>query len=326
MNFLGNLFNKLLFSRKEEKYTEINWSEIQQSDMKYLGDLTRKIDAINLNDFDYSEIVNLIRGLTKGHPTPVLTLDKNTFVWRIVTYPEKPKNFKNLIYPPPEQACQNRANKHGDSMFYGAFHKDTPLLELKVNPGDFFVRSKWCWNKTNRVINIGYDVENITKYNSDREIPSWKRVEFPGLNKGVYNFTEKYLSERFSQEILPGSENIYNLTNAIAEAMISQKERHGLIYPSIANKLVGDNIVLKQSFIDEGGLKFINAEWIKIVKKEDNRHYYEFFDFADEIGRDGFIYWKGRRGLIDVSKSPGYYFDDIDNEFKDASGAVIEKS
>jgi hypothetical protein len=152
--------------------------------------------------------------------------------------------------------------------------------------------------------------------NSNRESPKWIKTDNDIPTQDELNsYIQNFLAKTFSQIISKNNPNLYKITIAIAEKHYSEDESlnvlfDGILYPSIPMSANGDNLAIRQSFVDDGNLEFMEAEWIQIKNVHDMKFDVEVLDWANSTTSEGKINWKGRLQLWDVHPDEGFYFAD----------------
>jgi hypothetical protein len=274
------------------------------------------IQHIDLAEISIEEIKEIIRPLFTGYTLDTPNLSAGIDLFRGVMYTDKPDNISFLSYPPKELAKENRSSRKNHPFFYAATSRQVPLFELRLLENDTLVLSRWKTKKEILVNNIGYSEENFKMLNSNRENPKWINAEndIPTQNE-LNNYIQNFLAKTFSQIISKNNPNLYKITIAIAEKHYSEDESvnvlfDGILYPSIPMSANGDNLAIRQSFVDEGNLEFMEAEWIQIKNVHDMKFDVEVLDWANSITSEGKINWKGRLQLWDVHSDEGFYFAD----------------
>ena len=262
--------------------------------MKY-SEIRDKISEIKRVDLKIAKIEYLREKIDKilikcGKKVPIL-LDGEE-LYRVVNFKDKPLTRKKISYPSPEDVTEDqRANRAGQNRFYCSISKGLAILE-KAKEGDFITISKWRVKKkffTN-------DVRNNRFKNAK---PSLQ-------NKIILQF----INDEFLQEINKGEEYRYKISIAISESLAGVDHNitdengitsrfGGLIYPSIHTG--GDNLVLFPETVDSC-LELINIEYGQVEKVNNPEVIFNQLDFANTVGGNGEIEWKGRRAEWKIEK------------------------
>lgn len=275
-----------------------------------------QLDKIDLTVITIEEIKEILKNLFIGYTqnTPLIPAGLNLF--RGIAYENKPTNISFLSYPPINFAKVNRASRQNQQFFYSAISRNVPLFELGLEEDNTFVLARWQTKKELLVNNIGYTEETFKILNSNRERPKWDNTGERLASKSKLNdYVQNYLAKTFSQKVPKDNLNIYKHTIAIAEKLYSEDEISnvkfdGILYPTIAMNANSDNIVIRKSFVDDGNLTFMEAEWIKVKKVHDLKYDVDVLDWANSTSDAGEIEWKGRLQLWDIYPDEGFYFAD----------------
>ncbi|WP_066757899.1 RES domain-containing protein [Crocinitomix algicola] len=253
---------------------------------KYLAELNEFTDSIDFESNDLEEIKKFVPIVSKilgveSLSTYVMNVDTENLV---LTRCRKNKgrgilyeNTAELNYPKAEYVnLHGRANVWNQSRFYASDRPGTSLYEVRPN-------NDWISSIDLR----------ITK-------PSLKMLAVNPNSKYLLktqtNFTDaekafnKYLSERFMAQIPPEKHFLY-LPSAILTNLLIQ-DVDGIVFPSVASNLKGENFVLKPELIDK------YSQIIETRVQETYRHKspFEFktkcLYVSNEFSRSGEIIWK----------------------------------
>ncbi len=204
-------------------------------------------------------------------------------------------NHINKLRNPNKNLVTNfgRLNIPNESIFYGAAHHNTAILELQPEIGDEITiyRSilhngirlrtmelgmrESVWQNKGRI----YDDSDIHKYiGSDKNI---------SINKQIHDF----LINQFTQVISNGQEYKYKITAAIAHTFMNDKQIEGLVYPSIATGKKQVNIGIKPEVYDKYYAPY-DCWKIKIKNIfQENKYEVMHIATAKSISKSGKIIW-----------------------------------
>ncbi len=268
-----------------------------------------EIDNLNLLESDIDNIKELLKLLFTGYALSTPFFDPGLILFRGIKYSDKPLNISFLSYR-KVGAAQGRANRKNEPLFYCATMREIPFFELDAKPGDKLVISKWKTTKPLPVNNIGYTEEVFNELNSNRENQKWNKNE--KLHQEVVNeeniIVQNFLASRFSQLVPKDNTELYKLTIAIAEKHYVADIFQGLLYPTISMKANGDNFAIRPLFIENGGLEFLEAEWIEVTKKYDFKYDINVLDWANSVSETGDVEWKGRLPQWTIPEADELFF------------------
>ncbi|MFT5580893.1 MAG: hypothetical protein ACI9G9_000132 [Psychromonas sp.] len=144
-------------------------------------------------------------------------------------------NISQLIYPKNELVTNHgRANTWRQSRYYCSDVPGTALLEVRPH-------NEWI---TSIDIRISKPELNLLAISMDSKYKiSAQRI----LNDADIAFNE-FMSEKFVEEVPKGKEYLYLPTAILTNLLITEVD--GIVYPSFASNLKGENFVLKTEIID----------------------------------------------------------------------------
>jgi len=241
--------------------------------------------------------------------TPIL--ERGLELYRGVLWNDKPSTVSQLTYPPRSAVkFHQRVNRAGESRFYCSVVRSAPFFELRMSPGQHVALSKWRLREKLVVNNVGYTNDVFARLKSTRtDLPSW-RTDSP-VEDPVNELIMQFFSEQFLQDVLGNSDHIYKLSIAIAEKhfgnikmdqytttelpsdLFSDRRFAGLIYPALAMRANGDNLVFLPEFVDRC-VELVSVEYIRVDAVSGELKYdITTLDLADTFTNDGLIEWKG---------------------------------
>ena len=256
-----------------------------------------EIDNVDLKESNIEQFNELLSLLFRGYELRAPRFNKGRELYRGIPYSEKPEKLDDLSYPPLEYAKINRASREGEQIFYCSNLESVPFFELNLEVGERLVVSKWKTSRKLFVNNVGYEDKTFEKLKSGRKNGNWWDNMNPVAKKNELdqNFMIRdYLASKFSRPIPPDNNDYYKLTIAIAEHHFSSEMFDGLIYPTIQMRGNADNFAIKKSFVDSGGLEFLEVYFIEITEVLDFKYDIKRLDWANSISANGEIDWKGR--------------------------------
>lgn len=256
-----------------------------------------EIDNVDLKESNIVQLNKLLSLLFRGYKLRAPRFNEGLELYRGIPYSQKPEKLNDLSYPPSEYAKINRASREGEQIFYCSNIENVPFFELNLEVGERLIVSKWKTTRKLLVNNVGYVNENFERLKSGRKNGNWWDNMKPIAKKNELdqNFIIRdYLASRFSRPIPKFNFDYYKLTIAIAEHHFSSEMFDGLIYPTIQMRGNADNFAIKKSFVDSGGLEFLEVYFIEITEILDFEYNIKRLDWANSISANGKINWKGR--------------------------------
>ena len=263
-----------------------------------MNDLRNRLSSLDIDQIK-TEIGERMRGRTIRVPQ----IPAGAFVYRA----RKLKSTQgigvgHLSYPPASICPAGRLNRKGFPLFYAATSKSPLLFELGAQPGEHFVFSIWGMQISPIISCLGYTRSVFNSLGSKREAPTWLSSR-PEENTATSNdfLAEDILSELFSEKVLPGEQEKYKLTAAIAELHYElleggAKKFAGVIYPSVAMWANGDNIALRPWFVD-AHLQWKKAIHIKVDSTDGKSFSITELDTAKDLDGSGKLLWAGHPGF-----------------------------
>lgn len=276
------------------------------------------IESLDANSTSIEEYKNLINPLLNNIFMTSPLIDKSTYLFRAVKLDKKAEKFTDIIYPPKHflQSYQ-RLNKPKCPAFYCSTSKHCCVFEGRYKTGDLISISEWevLDDKNLATVNIGY-TDYLKKWTKE-ELPNWHKDEDKIKGKTSQEIDKNYLILDFMSKLFcqnfDNDNSKYKITIAISNIFSFDTESESvfekigeehfkgenafeaLIYPSILTKAKADNLAIRR-FTFHKKIKFVSAEYVRILSVDENDFSFEVIDFANEIDIDNNILWKGRPG------------------------------
>lgn len=256
--------------------------------------MIKKIENIDYSRTSILEIEEIIALLMTGYVLNAPQINPGNYLYRAILYREKPTLINQLGYPPANLVTKcGRANSVNQSMFYCSTDKSAPFFELRPKVGDTLAISTWRTKDVLLLNHIGFTKEVTDMLKSKRDLTSIHDFvettkKSSTLNEYVYNF----LGSSFAQKIDIENSHLYNLTNAIANKLLTGDVFNGILYPSILMFGNADNIVLKPEVFDKV-LEFVSVEFVNITVATDSEYKFTGIDSAVQI-ENNTIKWTGK--------------------------------
>jgi hypothetical protein len=162
---------------------------------------------------------------------------------------EPPSSVSRVSYPPPEYVKVNGwLNRAGEPIFYGSLSQfQSCLLECDAEVGETFAVSSWRTTVQMKVNHLGYSQAALDQAGAHRPLPDF-------INPGGYRERNLIICDWqarvFTAHVPKGEGERYRLPIGLKKLAIGvggptdPNPYSGIQYPSIASKLLNDNIAL----------------------------------------------------------------------------------
>jgi hypothetical protein len=163
---------------------------------------------------------------------------------------------RSRVSYPPAQAVRipGRLNRVGEVMFYGSFAQfESCIHEGSWKVGDFFAVSAWLTTQPMLFNHLGYSLEALR---SKRDLPFYARI---AQDSERNRLIREWEARVFTQRVPAGQEHLYRLPIALRDHALGEivggapggpQGFSGVIYPSVAAWLMGDNVAIIPSEVD----------------------------------------------------------------------------
>jgi len=290
------------------------------------------IDTLPVHSTSSFEYLYYLRALMKGYKTAGLPLRTSTSIFRSRKLGYRPSHIEELFCPPASLTPFGRLNLPGNPVFYGSLHPTTSLLELSLRKGDIYIISHYELTKACVVQQVGYLNDGLLSVSGQRKIfwNSDPRFETEGnayfrhwcgehMKKRMPKLSSCFVSSKynFEEQIRSSDKQHYSLTNAIGIMHMYSlgfasyaHQIDGLIYPSVASRLEGDNIAIKVAFA-KSNLRLLEVRF-RVVEKVDNGGFFtREYDSSRNYTFAGEIIWEGCPPKYEFGIKRPPYFDSL---------------
>lgn len=264
--------------------------------------LTKVIEELNKTDFEtvkFGQVQEVIDLLMEGFSARLMGLrppclfrarksDKDTVF----------KEINELWYPPKEYVGIGRLNRPNESVFYCSDDQNVALLEVRPNVGEKITMLQ-CIIKDDyhlRLLPIG-----IQRYLIDKH-PEFEKIPFEDeLPEHIFpndedfkknNLIHDYFVKQLTKVVDSSRQFEYHTTVAMSINYLNPLNNiDGILYPSVASRHKGKNLVLKPKIADEYLVPI--AAWEYFVQKKIDTLTYECIclNSSREI-KNGSIIWE----------------------------------
>jgi len=265
-------------------------------DLDQFAEVVAQVVAMDLRTVEFDYLRRLIRESFIGTRARGLWCKVGQVIYRGVQAGGRPQTLSHLSYPPLELATTwGRVTRPGHRVFYASVARDSIPFELGLSPGDHVAVGRWRARDELMFLQIGFNGEALLALGGTRPVPEWMTAgddEFSALDKQVHAF----LSDHFCRRVLPGSEHLYKVSAAIADALLRNDftfgdvpgyagapRVSGLLYPAIAMDGTADNIALLPAAVDDA-LELDWVEWMQVEAVDPNACRWVPLDFANSFG------------------------------------------
>ncbi len=252
------------------------------------------IDTLPIHSTSSFEYLYHLRVMMKGYKTADLFLGTSISIFRSRKLGYRPSHVEEISCPPSSLTPFGRLNLPEKPIFYGSLHPTTSLLELSLREGDIYITAHYELTKACVVQKVGYLNDGLLSGSGRRKI-DWNsdphfetdgnsyfrhwcgehmKKRMPKLSSGIMSS-----KHNFEEQIRASDNQHYLLTNAIGMMHMYglgfasyAHQIDGLIYPSIASRLEGDNIATKVAFA-KSNLRLLEVRF-RVVEKIDDGGYF----------------------------------------------------
>lgn len=251
----------------------------------------KTIQDLELNCATIEEVIDLLNPVFYGLSVSAPRFDPGLRLFRARSC-EKPANIREVFYPPAHVVPMGRVNRPGNPILYCSNSREATLFELRPLVGATVAIVHWETSAPMMVNHVGYVQPTFEALRSARVAGT--SIEFAQVPPGEgHEEIAKFLAELFTKSVARGEEQIYKLTNAVAEKLFIHDLFDGLLYPTIQMRANADNFALKPRYADVH-LKFLKIEFARIDSEYDFKYDITLLDTAITLGDDGSIQWRGR--------------------------------
>ena len=243
-------------------------------------------------------------------------IEKGQFIYRAVSWPDKPMKKEQLSYPPAlKLGAYGRANRPHAPLFYGSAGCHSTIMEIAPNLGDRLAISKWRLQQNLNIAVAGYTEKTFSGKAGMNRWPgiTWAKqhaedhrakqhAEDHRAKNPVNQFVHEFLAHEFTKKVPQRKAWQYKISAAFCELLLNAyalelngeaaSEISGILYPSTPNEVSADNLAIRPNIADTH-LEFISVQYVEISQKTNEPQYsMRGLDFADTLSEAGEIQWK----------------------------------
>jgi hypothetical protein len=275
-----------------------------------IAELTKELERLESVDSQAEpadELLATLRKIHDGFNINAPLIPRGTLLYRAVKVEQKPRRIARISYPPSECVrSQGRANEKGQVMFYASIGaRDACLFESDYQPGDTFAVSEWETTDDLLLNHLGYSSALLREAKSNREdLPKWAKHESDGEKIALLRDWQSRVFMRKASYSAPAA--LYRMSIALSKLALDQavggvggRSFAGIMYPSVAMWMNGDNVALLPSYVDSS-LVLRKVDFILVSWRADPEGRVETVDTATSFLSDGWIGWNGESTFFSV--------------------------
>ncbi|GAB4007143.1 hypothetical protein GCM10028808_10460 [Spirosoma migulaei] len=167
-------------------------------------------------------------------------------------------------YPPTSAISFGRCNQTGEQVFYCSNDNAIPIFEVRPKIGDYIALSRWAHKDESKriglycvILGAQHLLDNLEEDDLFRRTLLQDVVFKPDTRPEIKEL-DAYVGNLFVKEA-ENYHNLYWFTSAVTKAYLdltmigveTHSKLDGIIYPSVAGKLKGYNIMLTKAFRDK---------------------------------------------------------------------------
>jgi hypothetical protein len=219
----------------------------------------------------------------------------------------QPRTIEDLSYPKPDIVRDyGRANRIGQSMFYGCLGAFPVFLEIQVQEGDLVALSEWSITEPLWMHNLGYHPDALEVIGAPIPPQRFPLINpIPNETKRNYRLRRK-MSLAFTKDVPDDARYRYKETIAINELLFDRASpipSHGLgaprsehvagtVYPTVRMQGLADNVAIWPKFVDRY-LKVQSVRYIRVESVDHEKLTYDLLTLAHStMLSGGTIIWR----------------------------------
>lgn len=218
-----------------------------------LNAVREKLLWIEHMDADGASIDDMAAAILEAHRGSSIHVPRfkpGVLVHRARQVMERPKNLDDLTYPPPDFAKTNRLSAQGECLFYGSFDGVAACLyECGAKTNDYFVVSTWVSVEPVSFVCLGFTGEAMEGLGGKRKA---RQAYLSPQEDPLGHLLADWQSKILTRPVRAGDELRYRLSTALARVGLRDSSRaDGILYPSVAMDLCGDNVAIRPEVVDK---------------------------------------------------------------------------
>ena len=194
-----------------------------------------------------------------------------------------PRTIEDLTYPTPGIVQDyGRANRIGQSMFYGCLGAFPVFLEIQAQEGDLVALSEWAITEPLWMHNLGYHPDALDVIEAPIP-PQRSRLVNPIPNETNRNYRlRRKISLAFTKDVPDYARYRYKETIAINELLFDRASpiplhgpgaptsQHvaGTVYPTLRMRGLADNVAIWPEFVD----RYLKVQSVRYIRVESADH------------------------------------------------------
>jgi hypothetical protein len=260
-----------------------------------------------MRDRPIEALKDYIRRRIGGYRVARKDMPTTNRLYRGVRWNDHPPHLVTEVsYPKPDLIREfGRANRVGQSMFYGCRGAFPVFFELHAKQVDCIALSEWRLTESLWMNNLGYHAEALQRLGAPAP-PLRQPLINPIANETPRNSRiRSRMSLAFTQDVPDDAKYRYKESIAINELLFDRAEPFpllggdapktdraaGTVYPTVRLRGLADNVAILPAFADRY-LDLVSVRYVQVDAADEATMTYTFYTLAySQTFRDGAIIW-----------------------------------
>lgn len=229
-----------------------------------------------------------------GLSIQVFTFEKGRTFYRARSIDTLPTGVGQVVHSTDPKL--GRANRRGKPVLYTNLAAGSVFREIKACPGQTIALSCYRAIRPFYAVSAGFDTEQLLARGWQRAGIDWSKHPRSELAERVNRKMNSFLAQEFLKDVPLGQEHLYNISAAWSELILAPKEVSAVVYPSVANSGISDNVAFKVESIGEV-LELIRVDFLRVNGMPGALNELTFLYKTDSIGSDGSLNFRPSAGF-----------------------------
>ncbi|QKO21809.1 hypothetical protein [Rhodoferax sp. BAB1] len=246
-----------------------------------------ELEGLDLAKADFEFIKDRLRLLVHGFSVQAFIFEKGRIFYRGRLLESPPKSIAEVGMRSAElNEGYGRLHRPKTTVLYTNLAVGSVSREIKAEPGKTIALSCFRAKRPFHAIGAGLDDEAIRGKGWSRNGMDWSRLKQGELARTLNIEVNRFLAKQFVKDV-PGDQDFqYMISAAWAESILGANAVDAVVYPSVANSAISDNVGFKASSVDDL-LELVRVDFIRLDDLPQGANTITFLNKSTSIVADG---------------------------------------
>ncbi len=266
--------------------------------LKLLKTRLTELSQLDLRYASVDFLVSRLKPVVSGLSFNVFTFDPGRIVYRGRICATPPVHANEVGLPPAHLSTRyGRLNRPGAPVLYTNMAAGSVFRELRAEPGQTIALASYQVICPFFAMASGLDASAVQSRGWGRKVEPWPAGDRGKEVMEISLTLNRFLARQFVREVVDKEDYLYKLSIAWAEIALSAKQIDSVVYPSVANAAISDNLAFRATSVTDL-LELVRVDFVRVDGYSHGVTHMTFLHAGDVIGSDGVLAYREVKPML----------------------------